>query len=74
MLAPKVARGGSWNDRPRDAGSSVRVPFTSYQKVYNVGFRVVVEDVADKDFVLKPEPATPVPSKFVPPSVKKKAK
>ena len=44
------------------------------QKVYNVGFRVVVEDVADKDFVLNPELVTPVPSKFVPPSVKKKAK
>jgi formylglycine-generating enzyme required for sulfatase activity len=39
----KVARGGSWNDRPRTAGSSVRFAFESYQKVYNVGFRVIVE-------------------------------
>ncbi|MCF7973800.1 MAG: SUMF1/EgtB/PvdO family nonheme iron enzyme [Phycisphaerae bacterium] len=39
----KVARGGSWNDRPRVAGSSVRFAYESYQKVYNVGFRVIVE-------------------------------
>ena len=39
----KVARGGSWNDRPKTAGSAVRFPFESYQKVYNVGFRVIVE-------------------------------
>jgi len=39
----KVARGGSWNDRPKTAGSSVRFPYESYQKVYNVGFRVIVE-------------------------------
>ena len=39
----KVARGGSWNDRPRTAGSSVRFAFESYQKVYNVGLRVIVE-------------------------------
>lgn len=39
----KVARGGSWNDRPRTAGSSVRFPYESYQKVYNVGFRVIIE-------------------------------
>lgn len=71
---PKVARGGSWNDRPKDAGSSIRLPYTSYQKVYNVGFRVVVEDVADKDFVLNPKPVKPTPSKFAPPPVKKKAK
>ena len=41
--AKKVARGGSWNDRPRTAGSSVRFAYESYQKVYNVGFRVIIE-------------------------------
>ena len=40
---PKVARGGSWYDRPKDAGSSVRFPYEPYQKVFNVGFRVIVE-------------------------------
>ena len=39
----KVARGGSWADRPADSGSSVRRPYESWQKVYNVGFRVIVE-------------------------------
>ena len=67
----KVARGGSWNDRPKDAGSSVRIPFESYQKVYNVGFRVVVDDIADKDFTLKAEPAIPVPPKVGPPPAEK---
>jgi len=40
----KVARGGSWNDRPKTAGSTIRFPFESHQKVYNVGFRVIVEE------------------------------
>jgi len=39
----KVARGGSWADRPKTAGSSIRMPYESYQKVYNVGFRVIIE-------------------------------
>jgi formylglycine-generating enzyme required for sulfatase activity len=39
----KVARGGSWSDRPRDAGASVRFPYESYQKVYNVGFRLIIK-------------------------------
>jgi len=39
----KVARGGSWADRPADSGSSVRRPYEAWQKVYNVGFRVIVE-------------------------------
>ena len=42
--AAKVARGGSWDDRPRDAGSSVRFRYESFQKVYDVGFRVIIED------------------------------
>ena len=39
----KVARGGSWADRPITAGSSIRMPYESYQTVYNVGFRVIIE-------------------------------
>ena len=42
----KVARGGSWADRPADAGSSVRRAYQPWQKVYDVGFRVIVEDPA----------------------------
>ena len=40
----KVARGGSWYDRPYRATSSFRLPYRPYQKVFNVGFRVVFED------------------------------
>ncbi|HYW81384.1 MAG TPA: SUMF1/EgtB/PvdO family nonheme iron enzyme, partial [Thermoguttaceae bacterium] len=39
----KVARGGSWDDRPKSAGSTVRFEYESFQKVYDVGFRVIVE-------------------------------
>jgi formylglycine-generating enzyme required for sulfatase activity len=40
----KVARGGSWYDRPHKGTSSYRLPYRSYQKVFNVGFRVVVDE------------------------------
>ena len=40
----KVVRGGSWYDRPKCATASYRVPFAPFQRVYNVGFRVVIED------------------------------
>lgn len=38
----RVARGGSWYDRPEKGTSSYRLPYRDYQKVYNVGFRVVM--------------------------------
>jgi formylglycine-generating enzyme required for sulfatase activity len=41
---PKVARGGSFRDRPRDAGASVRRSYASWQTVYDVGFRVVIDE------------------------------
>jgi formylglycine-generating enzyme required for sulfatase activity len=44
ILLKKIARGGSWADRPVDAGSSVREAFEPWQKVYNVGFRVILEE------------------------------
>jgi len=40
----KVVRGGSWHDRPFRASSSFRVGYLPWQRVYNVGFRVVIED------------------------------
>jgi formylglycine-generating enzyme required for sulfatase activity len=40
----KVARGGSWADRPADAGSTVRRAYLPWQKVYDVGFRVIIEE------------------------------
>ncbi|MFC1763471.1 SUMF1/EgtB/PvdO family nonheme iron enzyme [Planctomycetota bacterium] len=36
------ACGGSWRDRPFRCTSSFALPYQSYQKVYNVGFRVIV--------------------------------
>jgi len=38
----RVVRGGSWYDRPRYATSSYRGGYHRYQRVFDVGFRVVV--------------------------------
>ncbi|MGL5681608.1 MAG: SUMF1/EgtB/PvdO family nonheme iron enzyme [Marinifilaceae bacterium] len=40
----KVVRGGSWTDRPKYAASHTRKAFYPWQKVYNVGFRVIIEE------------------------------
>ncbi|MDO4570084.1 MAG: SUMF1/EgtB/PvdO family nonheme iron enzyme [Planctomycetia bacterium] len=40
----KVARGGSWFDRPKTARSGYRLPYFTWQRVYNVGFRVICEE------------------------------
>ncbi|MCF7674001.1 MAG: SUMF1/EgtB/PvdO family nonheme iron enzyme [Akkermansiaceae bacterium] len=40
--AMKTVRGGSWFDRPFHTGSAARLPYRPWQKVYNVGFRVVM--------------------------------
>jgi len=39
-----VARGGSWSDRPMSTGSATRYAYLPWQKVYNVGFRIIVEE------------------------------
>jgi hypothetical protein len=39
----KTVRGGSWRDLPGDAHASQRYGYYPYQKVFNVGFRVVCE-------------------------------
>ncbi|MBN2292175.1 MAG: formylglycine-generating enzyme family protein, partial [Pirellulales bacterium] len=39
-----VVRGGSWRDRPKRCTSSFRLGYRPYQRVYNVGFRVVCEE------------------------------
>jgi len=36
----RVARGGSWRDRPQRCRSAFRLPYRQYQRIYNVGFRV----------------------------------
>jgi formylglycine-generating enzyme required for sulfatase activity len=40
----KVVRGGSWSDRPKESRASARWDYPSWQRVYNVGFRVVVNE------------------------------
>ncbi len=42
--AEKVARGGSWYDRTKKATSASRRHFLPWQRVWNVGFRVIIED------------------------------
>jgi formylglycine-generating enzyme required for sulfatase activity len=41
--AARTVRGGSWYDRPQRARSSFRLSFPSWQRIFNVGFRVVSE-------------------------------
>ena len=43
----RVARGGSWYDRPKRCTSSFRLAYREFQKVFNVGFRVVCEGPAN---------------------------
>ncbi|MHC4544350.1 MAG: formylglycine-generating enzyme family protein, partial [Planctomycetota bacterium] len=42
-IGRKVVRGGSWYDRPKRCRSAFRLSYPAWQKVYNVGFRIVVE-------------------------------
>jgi formylglycine-generating enzyme required for sulfatase activity len=40
----RVVRGGSWYDRPQRCRSAFRLAYEPYQGVFNVGFRVVMEE------------------------------
>ncbi|MCL1921105.1 MAG: SUMF1/EgtB/PvdO family nonheme iron enzyme [Kiritimatiellaeota bacterium] len=40
----KVARGGSWATRPKDAGAAVRYAYETWHGVHDVGFRLIIED------------------------------
>jgi formylglycine-generating enzyme required for sulfatase activity len=44
----QIVRGGSWSDRPRRARSSFRLAYQSWQRVYNVGFRVACAVASDR--------------------------
>ena len=39
----KVARGGSWRDRPMRCRAGFRLSYRSWQRVHNLGFRVMCE-------------------------------
>ena len=58
----KSVRGGSWRDRAKWARVTIRRGFRPWQKVYNVGFRVVIDDAEKAAQLFKaaeplPEPA-----------------
>ena len=40
----RVARGGSWYDRPQRCTSTARLPYPPWQRVFNVGFRIVCDE------------------------------
>ncbi len=40
----KVVRGGSWRDLPERSTTGFRAGYASWQSVYNVGFRVIMEE------------------------------
>ena len=40
----KIVKGGSWFDRPYRCTSDFRISYPCYQPVFNVGFRIVVEE------------------------------
>jgi len=42
--AKKVVRGGSWKDRPFRCTSSYRLGYPTWQRVFNTGFRVIIEE------------------------------
>ena len=44
----KAVRGGSWRDVPRRSTSSFRLGYQPWQRVYNVGFRVICEARAER--------------------------
>ena len=44
-----AVRGGSWRDRPIHARSASRLAYRPWQKVVDVGFRVVLEDGQQRD-------------------------
>ena len=41
--AEKTVRGGSWHVRPAQAGSAYRWKYAAWRKVFNVGFRPIIE-------------------------------
>lgn len=40
----RIARGGSWHDRPHRATVTNQVAYPPFQRVFNVGFRVVIAE------------------------------
>jgi formylglycine-generating enzyme required for sulfatase activity len=49
----KVVRGGSWYDRPKRCRSAFRLSYPAWRKLYNVGFRIVLESDIAKPTIVK---------------------
>ena len=50
-MGDRVVRGGSWYDRPQRCRSAYRLPYSPWQKVFNVGFRIVIEEAEGEKLV-----------------------
>ncbi|MHC4988612.1 MAG: formylglycine-generating enzyme family protein, partial [Planctomycetota bacterium] len=48
----KVVRGGSWYDRPKRCRSAYRLSYPKWQKIYNVGLRIVIEAENNKTLLV----------------------
>jgi len=48
----RVVRGGSWYGRPKRARSAFRLAYRPYQKIFNVGFRVVCSGPDPKELTV----------------------
>ena len=55
----KVVRGGSWRDRMKFARASLRREYRPWQKVYNVGIRLVINDAQKAAKMFKKADALP---------------
>lgn len=54
----KVVRGGSWCDRPKRCRSAFRLSYPVWQRVHNVGFRVVCEiEASQQEYATGPNEA-----------------
>jgi len=55
----RVVRGGSWCDRPQRCRSAFRLSYPPWQRVHNVGFRVISESIrprrTERAYVASPE-------------------
>ena len=54
-VGERVVRGGSWNDRPKRCRSAFRLSYPRWQQVYNVGFRVIMEDDGKQPLLARTE-------------------
>ncbi|MDH4203638.1 MAG: SUMF1/EgtB/PvdO family nonheme iron enzyme [Phycisphaerae bacterium] len=52
-ISDRVVRGGSWYDRPERCRSGFRLSYPPWQKVFNVGFRIIIESDSTSSLMVK---------------------